>query len=494
MPQFDAITALVKNIKHLLQKETYEAKKEQIKRGKEIVEQLTKKSRENNKTDQERVEEKVVDDIINNNQTDYTPYFQIPVLKTEDEIDNDRIEQNKQFLEGELAKNERDFEIIDDTEAKNRHDLIKSAIDPGDGILTNEYITNLDYTKTERNEPAAPQLDPSILSGIGIFLQGVNQEINSEPDTPMPELEWIPEATYVEPAVVRPDLQDILTIENETNDDAIEEIKNFKDEIQAEFDEIFVKTEPPSQTDMIEISDNESKLSEMPEIFSDEVFDHTELEDHYIPKTDNTYALIPTNIKVEDNADLAEILANPNVNTIQPPLNDNRQNDKLLTSPTVGAITPYHTDEEDLKDPGYNDANIDFEISVKREDGTYSPDVEIIEDPIPIEIDEDKFVVTDDRDVITTEPDNVQVEYKPIVNSIVPYYGQVVELPPEVEMEEPRTRNLVLKRKQPQDKAVNIKKFITGTDIRTRDVWEAAAAAPDGGDESRDIKPAIRKN
>ena len=103
-------------------------------------------------------------------------------------------------------------------------------------------------------------------------------------------------------------------------------------------------------------------------------------------------------------------------------------------------------------------------------------------------------MVTDDRDVITTEPDNVQVEYKPIANSIVPYYGQVVELPPEVEMEEPRTRNLVLKRKQPQDKAVNIKKFITGTDIRTRDVWEAAAAAPDGGDESRDIKPAIRKN
>ena len=163
MPQFDAITNLVKNINYLLQKETYEARKEQIKRRKEIVEQLTKQSREDNKTDQEKVEEKVVDNIINNNQTDFTPYFQIPVLKTEDKIDNDRIEQNKQFLEGELAKNERDFEIIDDIEAKNRHDLIKSAIDPGDGILTNEGITNLDYTKTERNEPAAPQLDPSVL-------------------------------------------------------------------------------------------------------------------------------------------------------------------------------------------------------------------------------------------------------------------------------------------------------------------------------------------
>ena len=152
------------------------------------------------------MEEKVVDDIINNNQTDYNPYFEIPVIKTEDEIDNDRIEENKQFLEGELAKNERDFEMIDDIEAKNKHDLIKSAIDLGDGILTNEDITPLDYIKTERNEPAAPQLDPTALKGIGNFLYDLKETVNSEPDSALPELEQIPEATYVEPAVFRPDL------------------------------------------------------------------------------------------------------------------------------------------------------------------------------------------------------------------------------------------------------------------------------------------------
>ena len=291
-----------------------------------------------------------------------------------------------------------------------------------------------------------------------------------------------------------PDLQDILTIENETNDEAIEEIKNVKDEIKTEFDDIFVKVEapsPPSTIDYTEISDSRTK------IFSDGDFDDTEFKDHYIPKPDNTYALIPTDIKLEDDANPAEILANPNVNTILPPLNDNGQNDilfdgddinfkivpKVEPSPTVGAITPYHTDEEDLEDPGYTDADIDFEISVKREDGSYSPDVEIIEDPTPIEIDEDKFVVTDDGDVIITDPDNAPVECKPIVlyveegvlqlpprpppvecKPMVPYYGQVVELTPEVEMEEPRTRNLVLKRKLSQDKAVNIKKYITGTD------------------------------
>ena len=72
----------------------------------------------------------------------------------------------------------------------------------------------------------------------------------------------------------------------------------------------------------------------MLEIFSNGDFDDTEFENHYIPKPDNTYALIPTDVKIEDGADPAEIIGNPNVNTILPP----------LTSPTVAAITPYHAD------------------------------------------------------------------------------------------------------------------------------------------------------
>ena len=59
-------------------------------------------------------------------------------------------------------------------------------------------------------------------------------------------------------------------------------------------------------------------------------------------------------------------------------------------------------------------------------------------DPTSIEIDEDKFVVTDDSDVILTEPDNMQVDYK----AIVPYSEGVVQLPPEVETEEVRQKIL----------------------------------------------------
>ena len=85
-------------------------------------------------------------------------------------------------MEGELARNARDFEIAADIEAKNKYDLIKSAIDPGDGIITNEEITPLDHIKTERNEPAAPQLDPIALRGMEHFLSKLNETIIVESD------------------------------------------------------------------------------------------------------------------------------------------------------------------------------------------------------------------------------------------------------------------------------------------------------------------------
>ena len=77
-------------------------------------------------------------------------------------------------------------------------------------------------------------------------------------------------------------------------------------------------------------------------------------------------------------------------------------------------------------------------------------------------------------------------------------------------MIDPRTRNLVLKRRHPKDEGVNIKKYIEGIDISTRNVWHVrpakpfqteeddvlSAAAPDRGDsgdggdgEEWDVKP-----
>ena len=77
--------------------------------------------------------------------------------------------------------------------------MIKDAIDTGDWIFINEETGHLDYTRTERNEPAAPQLDPSVLKGIGIF---------------------------------KSNLQDIL-IQPEPDDDFIESVKKIKEEVMS---------------------------------------------------------------------------------------------------------------------------------------------------------------------------------------------------------------------------------------------------------------------
>ena len=325
--QFEAVTVLVQSINRLIQKQIYEQKKEQIQRGKEVPEKLTRKEKEDSKTEIEKIEEKVVNDIIQSDQTDYTPYFELPTVKTEDEIDEDRKEWNKQFLEGQLAKNERDFEIIEDIETKNKFDLIKDTIDPGDGIFTDEETGHLDYTRTERDEPAAPQLNPSVLKGIGVFLQGMSQAVSEQTSDDLPELKYIPDVKYEELEEIKPNLQEILT--QPEPEDFIEDIKNIKEEVKAEIEDIFVKTEPGDEN-------NDPLMQEMPEIFEDGEFDDTEFVQQHIPefrsdqnrldldvRAKATYALVPTEIKVEDD-DPAEILANLNVTTILPPISDGR--------------------------------------------------------------------------------------------------------------------------------------------------------------------------
>ena len=91
---------------------------------------------------------------------------------------------------------------------------------------------------------------------------------------------------------------------------------------------------------------------------------------------------------------------------------------------------------------------------------------DILAAPIPAEIDEKKFQLTDDGDVILTEPDNIQFKHKPL--DILS--ERVVALPPEEDMELVRIKNLILKRKQPNNTFANIKKIKNETDVTVRDV------------------------
>ena len=89
-PEFEAVTVLIRSINLLIRQQIYESMKEQIQKGEEVLEKLTSKEKEDNKTEIEKIEERVVDDIIQIDQTDYTSYFELPTIKTEEEIDEDR--------------------------------------------------------------------------------------------------------------------------------------------------------------------------------------------------------------------------------------------------------------------------------------------------------------------------------------------------------------------------------------------------------------------
>ena len=70
------------------------------------------------KTNNEIVEQKVVTDILNKDNTDYTPQYNFPTVKTDEEADRDRINENKNYIATELVKKERDIQTIEDITKK----------------------------------------------------------------------------------------------------------------------------------------------------------------------------------------------------------------------------------------------------------------------------------------------------------------------------------------------------------------------------------------
>ena len=379
------------------------------------MDKLLSKEPETIKTEIERVEENVVEDIVNNDTTDYATIKPVPVVKTEEEIDQDRVESNKNFLATEIASREKDLEIIDDIEAKNQVDLIRSAIDPSDGLSTNEEVDQTDYDRTEHNKPSAPQLDPNVLNVMKEMIKRMSEQVNMPYDD-MPALEHIPETKYTPPEFVKPNLQEILT------DNATDESLLDIDEIKQETVEILA--EHSLQKDILE--------DIMPDIFTDEVFDDSEFVEQEIPELRRdqnkldldvrakvTNALVPTEVKIESD-DPIDILANPNVSNIIPPISQE----------------PYDFATE------VSDDDIDFKVL------PYDDNADLV----PLEIDKNKIVLTDDSDVVLTEPDNMEVEDKP--------FGQtsegVVALPPKKDIESVSTRNIVLKRKNPNNEIVEI--------------------------------------
>ena len=131
--KFEATTELIKNINYLIQKEIYKNKKKTIEINQNVGGQLNNKVIETHKDVNQEIEDEIVRDIINNDDTDYKPINVPTTVKSEDEIGQNNLLWNENFLKTELAKRERDFQIIDDINAKYQADLIRKAVDPSDG-------------------------------------------------------------------------------------------------------------------------------------------------------------------------------------------------------------------------------------------------------------------------------------------------------------------------------------------------------------------------
>ena len=136
---------------------------------------------------------------------------------------------SENFLKTELAKRERDFQIIDDINVKYQADLIRKAVDPSDGQLTNGQINQTDLDRTDKNEPLAVPLPPGSLDVLDKFVNKLSDEVNADiPDQyPTPPL-----LTQIKPEVVStPTLQDILTGVVKVEDDALKDLQNVRNEV-----------------------------------------------------------------------------------------------------------------------------------------------------------------------------------------------------------------------------------------------------------------------
>ena len=180
------------------------------------------------KTDNEIVEQKVVTDILNNDKTDYTPRYNFPTVKTDEEAERDRTNENENYIATELVKKERDIQIIDDIIKKNQKDLIRSVADQADGIITNENVTPPDYTRNYNNEPVQPQLDTGVLNVLQEMVRTMSEQaaVIDSLQPPTPPLEDIPQNNPIQ-IITQPDLQDILT----KDEPDLTDIVKLKDEI-----------------------------------------------------------------------------------------------------------------------------------------------------------------------------------------------------------------------------------------------------------------------
>ena len=401
--QFEAIRELTHSVYNLLQREMNNERADSIRSGINFTNILSKNFTDKTRTVQDTVEDNLVQDIINNDQTNYRPQYTFPRPKTEDEIEKARVDENINFIEGELAKNACDFEIAADIEAQEKADLLRNILDPGFGLTTNEDVSALDAIRNNNGDSAIPHLDPVALRGMEQLLDNLKETIDlSEDETE--DVKLPPEAVYPPIADVKaPDLQDLLTDDNQ-NSGILDDIREIRDNVKTEVEDISSPPPPddfPGDFDDTEFSDNyppnpfrgatappfPDEAPPYPGLPTAPPYPHDELPPppnyddlfgkplrdpvpvNFIPLSDGEISdddirPRPPNprqiytLEVDSDGDAGDLIGNPNVNVILSPI-EGDPNFPPFGDPNFNP-NPYYTDEESLEDPGYNDDDIDF--------------------------------------------------------------------------------------------------------------------------------------
>ena len=332
---FEAITELVKSINSLLQQRIYKSKKRAIVTNYNIQKKLLEKEAVQLKTDNEIVEQKVVTNILNNDKTDYTPRYNFPIVKTDEEAERDRVNENKNYIATELVKNERDIQIIDDITKKDQKDLICSIADPADGIITNENITPPDYTRNDNNEPVQPQLDTGVLTVMEEMVKIMSEQaaVMDSIVPPTPALEDIPQNNPIQ-VITQPDLQDILT----KDEPDLTDIVKLKDEIADVISTDDVQNMPPFKGET---------SRERPDIVSLEDVINL-LPNNIIPNPSDIGLIlpVPTGTKEVDEKNYDDYL--DTLQQIRPDLfiSEDDESDNDNVQPTVRSITQPKTETD----------------------------------------------------------------------------------------------------------------------------------------------------
>ena len=210
-------------------------------------------------------------------------------------------------------------------------------------------------------------------------------------------------------------------------------------------------------------------------------------------------ALVPTDVIDPANANPVDIIAQPEVTTTLPPANTD------LPSILSDLTPPPKTGIKSVDDENYEnylkllqtyrlDLFIDEEddyvapIKVDSDSDTNLPAIEPEEDNItlPIDVDTDNIILKDDGDAELIDPENMQTDDR----SITLKNEGVVALPKTEKMEDIRTINLVLKRKNDNEPDFGNNEMIKNdTDILVRDVVPYASRDLVSFSDTKDVVP-----